>query len=81
MVKVSLSGVMKKAAGGCEELEIEAKDIRQLLANLEKEYPALSPHIKRGVAVSIDGQIYRDSLFKKLPQNAEIFVIPRLAGG
>lgn len=81
MVKVSLSGVMKKAAGGCDEVEIEAKDIRQLLLNLEVTYPALAPHIKRGVAVSIDGQIYRDSLFKKLPTDAEIFIIPRLAGG
>ncbi len=81
MVKVSLSGIMKSAAGGCEELEVEAKDLRQLLAALEEKYPGLAPQIKRGVAVSIDGQIYRDSLFKKLPQDAEIFIIPRLAGG
>jgi len=81
MVKVSLSGVMKKATGGCEEVEIEAKDIRQLLANLEAEYPALTPHIEQGIAVSINGQIFRDSLFKELPEDAEIFLIPRLSGG
>lgn len=81
MVMVSLSGIMKKATGGCEEVEIEAKDIRQLLANLESQYPGLAPHIEQGVAVSINGQIFRDSLFKKLPQDAEIFIIPRLSGG
>ncbi len=72
---------MKKAVGGCDEVEIKAKDIRQLLNNLESEYPSLAPHIKRGVAVSINGQIYRDSPFKKLDDNTEVFIIPRLAGG
>ena len=41
----------------------------------------LSPISTRGVAVSIDGVIYRDSWSKELPQDAEIYLLPRIAGG
>ena len=43
--------------------------------------PALEPFIERGIAVSIDGVIYRDTWSKELPKDAEIFLLPRLAGG
>jgi hypothetical protein len=31
--------------------------------------------------VAIDGTIYRDTWSKKLPKDAEIFLLPRLTGG
>jgi len=37
--------------------------------------------IEKGIAVAIDGTIYRDTWSKKLPPGAEIFLLPRLAGG
>jgi hypothetical protein len=35
----------------------------------------------RGIAVAIDGTIYRDTWSKELPTGAEIYLLPRLAGG
>ena len=32
-------------------------------------------------AVAIDGTIYRDTWSKELPKGAEVFLLPRLAGG
>ena len=81
MVQVAFSGIIKKAAGGVETVEIEAANIRQLLTRLGEQMPALKPHIDKGVAVSIDGEIYRDAWFKEIPPDAEVFIIPRLAGG
>lgn len=81
MVKVVLSGIMKAATDGNASIEVDAKNINQLLNALERDYPKLHPYIERGLAVSIDGQIYRDSLFQKIPEDAEVFLIPRLAGG
>lgn len=80
MVQVVLSGNIQKAAG-VSELEVEAKNIRQLLSGLEKECPALKPQLDKGVAVSIDGTIYRDNWFQPIPPDSEVFIIPRLAGG
>ncbi len=81
MAKVVLSGSLKSAAGGRQDIEIEAKTIRQLLAALEVECPSLADHLEQGVAVSIDGQIFRDDWSREIPPDAEVFVLPRLAAG
>ena len=81
MVEVTLWGSLGAAAGGKNKLDIEAKDIRELFSKLAEQYPGLEPYIERGIAVSIDGVIYRDTWSKELPQGAEIFLLPRLVGG
>jgi molybdopterin converting factor small subunit len=81
MVAVTLWGSLSAAVGGTEKVEVEAKDIRELFRKLAEQYPAVAPFIERGVAVSIDGVIYRDTWSKELPAGAEIFLLPRLAGG
>ncbi len=81
MVEVTLWGSLGAAAGGKNKLDIEAKDIRELFRKLTEQYPGLEPYIERGIAVSIDGVIYRDTWSKELPQGAEIFLLPRLVGG
>ena len=81
MVEVTLWGSLGAAAGGKSKIEVEAKDIRELFRKLAEQFPNLEPWIDRGIAVSIDGTIYRDTWSKELPQDAEIFLLPRLAGG
>ena len=81
MVMVTLSGSLKIAAGGRATLDVEAGTIRQLLLVLERELPGLAEHLEQGVAVSINGQIFRDAWFQKIPPDAEVFVLPRLVGG
>ena len=72
---------MARLPEAMNKLDIEAKDIHELLRKLTERYPGLEPYIERGIAVSIDGVIYRDTWSKELPQGAEIFLLPRLAGG
>src|SRR5271166_542016 len=81
MVEVTLWGSLGAAAGGKQKLEVEAKDIRELFRKLAEQHPGVGPFIERGIAVSIDGVIYRDTWSKELPKGAEIFLLPRLAGG
>jgi molybdopterin converting factor small subunit len=81
MVKVVLWGSLKPLAGGEAALEVEASNIGEMLRRLVEEHPGLKPHIERGVSVSIDGQIYRDAWFQRIPEGSEVFLLPRLAGG
>jgi sulfur-carrier protein len=81
MVEVTLWGSLGAVAGGKDKLDIEARDIRELFRKLAERYPGFEPYIERGIAVSIDGVIYRDTWSKELPQGAEIFLLPRLVGG
>ncbi len=81
MVEVRLWSSLSAAAGGKTTLDIQAKDIRELFRTLAEQYPGLEPFIAQGIAVSIDGVIYRDTWSKELPEGAEIFLLPRIAGG
>jgi molybdopterin converting factor small subunit len=81
MVEVTLWASLSSAAGGKEKLDIEARNIRELFRKLAEQHPDLEPYIKQGIAVSIDGVIYRDTWSKELPEDAEVFLLPRIAGG
>jgi molybdopterin synthase sulfur carrier subunit len=81
MVEVVLWGSLKSAAGGKIKVEVEAANIRELLQRLGESFPALKPHLDRGVSVSIDGRIYRDAWFQPIPPKGEVYLLPRLAGG
>ena len=81
MVEVTLWGSLGAAAGGKNKVDIEAKDIRELFRKLAEQYPGLEPYVERGIAVAIDGEIYRDTWSKQLPPGSEIFLLPRLVGG
>ena len=81
MVQVNISGIMRKTEDRPTVFEVEAKNIRQLLVNLEKHYPEMKPHLDKGVAVSVDGTIYRDNWFQAIEPDSEVYLVPRLAGG
>jgi sulfur carrier protein ThiS len=34
-----------------------------------------------GIAVSVNGEIFRDSWSEEIPESAEIFLLPRIQGG
>lgn len=81
MVEVRLGSTLASAAGGRSVFEVEAENVMQLLRALRKGYPELGPVLERGVAVSIDGRLYRDAWLQKIPAGAEVYLMPRMAGG
>ena len=81
MVEVTLWGSLASLADNQERISVEAKDIRELFRKLADRYPGLRDPIESDIAVAIDGVIYRDTWSKELPEDAEIFLLPRLAGG
>jgi sulfur-carrier protein len=80
-VIIHLWGALRPFAGGASSVSAKARTIRELFRVLTDQYPGMEPHIKRGVAVSINGQIYRDQWDTSLPQDAEIYLLPRIPGG
>ncbi|MBM3521043.1 MAG: MoaD/ThiS family protein [Alphaproteobacteria bacterium] len=81
MAEVHLWGALRPSAEGAPIVTVEAETIRELFRKLEERYPGMAPHIARGVAVSINGKIYRDSWNEKIPAGAEIYLLPRIQGG
>jgi sulfur-carrier protein len=81
MTHVVLTRNLAQFTGGKSELELEAANIRQLLGLLGARFPLLEPHLKEGVAVAIDGEIFQDALLEPIPPGSEVHLIPRIAGG
>ena len=81
MLKVCLSGPLKAAADGAASVLISAATIRELLRELVKLYPGMQNQLDDGIAVSLNGQIFRDNWSKEIPEGAEIFLLPRIQGG
>ncbi len=81
MVEVHLWGALRPAVGGAPSVSVEAKNIRELFKKLGEDYPGFGPHLQRGIAVSINGRIYRDTWDQALPPDAEIYLLPRIPGG
>ncbi len=81
MAHVILIGALRQFTGGVAELEIEATSVRQLFARLAERFPDLSPHLEKGLAVAIEGQIYQDALLEPIGPDAEVHILPQIAGG
>jgi sulfur-carrier protein len=78
---VRLSGSLKTQAGGRERVEVEGRNIREILDSLAERCPELQPLIARGVAVAINGEIYRDAWFQPISSDSEVYILPKMAGG
>ncbi|MEM7078669.1 MAG: MoaD/ThiS family protein [Pseudomonadota bacterium] len=80
-MQISLNGVLRSGADGAASVEIEAATIRELLTKLVERYPGMGEHMEQGIAVAINGVVYRDDWTVAIPPDAEVFLMPRIAGG
>lgn len=81
MPKVELFGGLRDAVYGAESVNVEGVTIRELLQNLAQKYPTLRNRIDQGIAVAIDGVIFRDDWEQPIPKGAEVVLLTRIAGG
>lgn len=80
-MRVSLSSTFQLADGPGSTVEVQAETIAEMMVSLTDRYPSFQQLLDRGVAVSIDGQIFRDDWTQPIPSGAEVFLIPRIEGG
>lgn len=81
MPRVQIWGSLRAGAGGAEEVEVEAASIGEMLECLATIHPGLRPQIERGVSVSVDGLIFRDSWLTPILPDSEVVLLPKLTGG
>ena len=81
LVQVSLNGALRAGADGAASIEVEAATIRELMNNIQSRYPAMEEYFQRGIAVAINGVVYRDDWSQSIPPDAEVFLMPRIEGG
>jgi molybdopterin synthase sulfur carrier subunit len=82
MARVSSSASEVRAlTGGIERFDVDADSVRALIAALEQRFPGLGELVSSRMAIAIDGEIHQDALAEPLAPDAEVVLIPRIAGG
>ena len=81
MARVVFTGNFRHLVDGDEAADIQASNVRDLLARLGERYPALARHLDEGVALAIDGEIHQDALFAAVGPESEVYLMPKIAGG
>jgi sulfur-carrier protein len=81
MARVVLVGNLAQLTGGVAELHLSATSVKQLFDQLTERYPDIAPHLREGVAVAVDGQIYQDDLFQPIAPDSEVYLLAQIAGG
>ncbi len=81
MVEVHLWSGLRAHTGGRDVVEVEARNIGEMLAALKARYPGLGPVIEAGVSVSVDGRIIASGLQELVRPESEIYLMQRLKGG
>ena len=80
-MEIQLSGGIRDAANGVRSIEIEASTIRELMQKFGDQFPQMAATLQDEVAVSINGQVFRDNWNQTIPPDAEVFLMPRIPGG
>ncbi len=82
MASVILSGSLQQLAGGDAHVELDARNVKQLLRMLSERYPELAPHLEQdSFAIAIDGEIFQDVWFAPIEPDSEVHLIPAIRGG
>jgi molybdopterin converting factor small subunit len=78
---VLIPRALRARTGGVERLEVDARDVRRLLAELERRFPGLGEELARDASVAIDGEIVADALLEPVGPESEVHFVPKIGGG
>jgi molybdopterin converting factor small subunit len=83
VARVFFSSGLRRLVGGVESVEIEARDVRELLRGLDAKYPGFALGIGHANAIAIDGEIipHAEALLERLRPDSEVHFLPQIGGG
>ena len=82
MARVVLTGgLARPLTGGKTEFEVEAKNVRAVIRELDARYPGLGRQLENEMSVAIDGQIHNEPFLQPVAPESEVCFVPRLRGG
>jgi len=77
----SIADSVRELAGGLDHFEVEAVNVRALLAALDARYPGMNDLVRETMAVAIDGDIHPAPWNQALAPDAEVVFIPAIGAG
>ncbi len=87
MATVFIPALMRPVTGGKDRVEVEGKNLREIVDNLEQAYPGMKAllvvggQIQDGIALAVDGEPSEVGLMMEVPAGGEVQIMPAIAGG
>ena len=88
MARVFIPQPLRKLTNGQTEAQIPGKNLREVIENLEKEFPGAAEYLltdgnlKPGIAAIVGEQATRQGLLHKIDDDeTEVHFLPAIAGG
>jgi molybdopterin synthase sulfur carrier subunit len=87
MVKVFVPTMLQAATGGVKQVEVTARNVRQVIEQLDEHFPGIADRlmedgeIRSNLAVAVDGEVARMGLMERVGEDAEIHFVPAIGGG
>ena len=89
MPEVWIPTRMQVLTGGNQIVQIDGATVRQLINNLERQYPGTKERLYDseedellpGVAVIVDGEVSQLGLLERVQEASEVHFLPAIGGG
>ena len=87
MAIVFIPSLMQRLSDGQHSVEIEGATVRQIINNLDAQYPGFKDRlvedgrVKGNISVAVDGEITPLGMLEKVGENSEVHFLPAIAGG
>ena len=81
MARVHLLGDLRRRCEGRKTVDVEATNVSELIAELERRCPDLRDVGLAHMSVAIDGEIMANADYLSVGPNSEIHFLPAISGG
>ena len=87
MARVFVPTMLQSSTGGVKEVEVTARNVRQVIDRLEEMFPGIADRLiedgdlRSNLAVAVDGEVARMGLMERVGENTEIHFVPAIGGG
>ncbi|MFQ5933617.1 MAG: MoaD/ThiS family protein [Dehalococcoidia bacterium] len=87
MATVFIPSLMRGITGGQEKVQVAGSTVRQIIDNLEKEFPGIKERlvdknrVKSNISVAVDGQVAPLGMLEKVEEDSEVHFLSAISGG
>ena len=89
MPEVWIPTTMQSLTGGLQKVQIEGRTVRQVINNLDREFPGVKEilydeeedDLQTGIAVIVDGEASQIGLLERVQETSEVHFLPAIGGG
>jgi molybdopterin converting factor small subunit len=87
MPRVFIPAQLRDLTGGQTDLDVAGASVREIVAELERQFPGIAARLcqndelSAALQISIDGTLSRRGLDAKVPPGSEVHFLPVFGGG